>query len=363
MIQQSFVVPILKVTDRCNFRCKFCYYAQRAVSDNLMTVNLCKEIIEQAFRYNTEHHNQAMSVIFHGGEPLLQPLEFYKQVVAFEKELAATQNPFVFYNSIQTNGYLLNEAWISFLKEENFDVGISIDGNSDFNCHYGTSGVEHCTKKVLDNIALLSQADVRYGVISVITNHHTQDPEALYRFCVEHNIHDLSLNYCYNPDSGDTVRNEHLIPFVTQLFDLYANGNFPLDIREFNEMIAKYSGRCTDTCGTCDRQACGQYLSFDAHGNVYFCDTGYDKESALGNVSSESLYEILNSYRYLSKLFECRQVYETYCIRCPARTMCGGGCHRFDNKENGHYSNNYFCPTHKALAEHIYNYFLEKIGS
>lgn len=357
MLHQSFLVPIIKVTDTCNFSCSFCHYAQKAMGGKLMTVDMCKNIIRQTFEYNIRQHNTSMCVIFHGGEPLLQPLEFYRQVVAFEKELAAAQESFVFHNSIQTNGYLLNESWIQFLKEEDFDVGISIDGNSDYNCHYGPAGVEHCTKRVLENVELLNNAKIPYGVISVITKHHTKDPAALYRFCTENHIHDLSLNYCYNEDSGDTVPNDHLIPFVTTLFDLYANGNYPLNIREFNEMIARYTGRCTDTCAMCDRQTCGQYLSFDTDGNVFFCDTGYDKTSAIGDIQSETLYEILNSYRYLSKLFACRQVYEIYCSSCPERVMCGGGCHRFDKRGNSGYKNNYFCPTHKALAYHIRNYF------
>ena len=74
MIRQSFVIPIIKVTDSCNYACGFCYYAQRNLRGELMSEELCKKIIHDCFRYNVEQRNYRMRVIFHGGEPLLQPM-------------------------------------------------------------------------------------------------------------------------------------------------------------------------------------------------------------------------------------------------------------------------------------------------
>ena len=352
MINQSFIIPIIKVTDSCNFRCNYCYYAQRHANSRLMTIDEAKHIIKSCFDYNIGFNNNRMRIIFHGGEPLLQPLSFYQRMLEYEAELSQTVDGFEFYNSIQTNGYLIDDEWIAFLAKHEFDLGISIDGYADINQHYGEDGPEACTKKVLDNIRKLNDNGIPFGIISVITNEHTKDPQKMYDFCVENNIHDLSLNYCYSPDTEGSVLNENLIPFVEKLFDLYFSGSYDLNVREFNEFIAKQLGYSTDTC---DRSNCGQYMAFDYLGNAFFCDSEYDKGTSVGNIKSQSLYQIVDSFDYLEKIYNCRKVFNEYCRSCRYLSFCGGGCHRYDLKSENTYTHNYFCDTHKALIDHIGN--------
>lgn len=352
MIIQSFVIPILKVTDSCNFTCEFCYYAQRNASSRLMTLQEAKDIIKQCFDYNVRNKNHRMRVIFHGGEPLLQPISFYECILEYENELKVKVEEFEFFNAIQTNGYLINDEWLNFFENNRFDIGISIDGPVEYNKHYGKDGVEESTKKVLENIKKLEERKIPFGVISVITNSHTQNPDILYSFCVDNNIHDLSLNYCFNNDTDDSVDNDKLITFVKRLFDLYFWGDYNLNIREFNETIAKLMGYCSDTCATCDRKNCGQYMAFDYLGNAFFCDSEYDKTTKVGNINERSLYQIIDSFDYINQLYECRKVYEDICSNCKYVKFCGGGCHRYDVMTDGK-KQNYFCATHKALIEHI----------
>ena len=350
MLMQSFVIPIIKVTDSCNFKCKFCYYAQRALHSKLMSANLCKKIIEDTFEYNIRNDNSVMRVIFHGGEPLLQPIAFYEEIFQFEKALSK-RHPMKFLHSIQTNGYNIDQDWIRLFKREDVDVGISIDGPAELNQHFNASGPESCTNRVLRNIKMLSDADVPFGVISVITNRHTAHAETMYRFCKENGIHDLSLNFCYNNESDDSVANDRLIPFLKELFHYYFYGDYPLNIREFNEIIAKMSGYTSDTCATCNRENCGQYMAFDSCGNVFFCDNAYEKSSAIGNLHNTSLYDIIDSTKYLETIIKSRKAYEDHCQRCDVSHICGSGCYRYDNPTG----DNYFCPTMKSICRFIMN--------
>lgn len=303
MIRQSFIIPIIKVTDSCNYSCDFCYYAQRKLHSPLMSRELCKKIIRECFLYNLKQGNNKMRIIFHGGEPLLQPLSFYEEIVNFEKKLAKDIRNFEFFNSIQTNGYHINQRLVNFFKQESFDIGISIDGPCDLNNHYNKEeGQNSCSSTVLNNILLLQNANLPFGIISVITNNHLSRALDIYNFCKDNNFHDLSLNYCYNSEIlSNTVENAGLQAFLKELFDLYFYGDYELNIREFNEMIAKAMGYCTDTCATCDRKNCGQYLSFDMQGNVFFCDSGYDKTTRIGNIIQSSIYEVLDSFDYIKK--------------------------------------------------------------
>lgn len=350
MLLQSFIIPIIKVTDSCNFNCNFCYYAQRNLHSDLMTLDLCKKIIRETFEYNVRNNNSIMRIIFHGGEPLLQPIEFYKELYEYENELSQTHE-MKFLHSLQTNGYNINQDWIELFKLMNIDVGISIDGPAELNCHYNSRGVSECTERVLQNIRMLSKANVPFGVISVITDKHTPYAKEMYDFCVNNNIHDLSLNFCYNNESNSSVSNNGLTNFLIQLFDLYFYGNYELNIREFNEMIAKISGYCTDTCATCNRENCGQYMSFDSYGNVFFCDNAYDKTKAIGNINESSLYDLVDSTTYLTEIISARRNYEINCKKCDVSLACGSGCFRYDDCDG----NNYFCDTMKVICKYIIN--------
>lgn len=348
MLLQSFIVPIIKVTDSCNFNCNFCYYAQRSLHSDLMPLDLCKRIIRETYEYNIRNNNTKMRVIFHGGEPLLQPIEFYEAIFEYEKELSGAHE-MEFLHSLQTNGYRITKDWIKLFKLMNIDVGISIDGPEELNFHYNSKGVSKCTERVLQNIKMLSSENIPFGVISVITDKHISHAQEIYDFCVSNNIRDLSLNYCYNNESNSSVSNKGLSDFLINLFDLYFYGNYELNIREFNEMIAKITGYCSDTCATCNRENCGQYISFDSYGNVFFCDNAYDKTKAIGNITSSSLYDIIDSTAYLNEIIAARRNYENNCKKCEMCYACGSGCYRHDNSEG----NYYFCNTMKRICKYV----------
>lgn len=113
MINQSFIIPVIKITDSCNYNCKFCYYAQNQLSSDLMDIELCKKIVKEVYDYNVRQSNENMRIIFHGGEPLLQPIEFFETMLEYEKELNKS-NAIRIYHSVQSNGYYLDDNWIRF---------------------------------------------------------------------------------------------------------------------------------------------------------------------------------------------------------------------------------------------------------
>lgn len=99
---------------------------------------------------------------------MLWGYENFRLAIELQKELAVKFPKLVFRNSIQTNGALLNDQWIEFLHDNNFDIGISIDGPSEINFHKGPFN----DKVVIENIHKLTQKKCKFGVLSVITNEH-----------------------------------------------------------------------------------------------------------------------------------------------------------------------------------------------
>ena len=289
-----------------------------------------------------------MKVIFHGGEPLLWGYNRFQKVLLYEDKLASEYSV-RFVNSIQTNGSLLNKQWVVLLKKYNFSIGISLDGPGDLNGHFGEMGNSASVTTVLANVQMLKQANIPFGILSVITNAHTTRAQAFYEYWVEHGIENVGLCYCYNPEDAETVDCSRLSTFLIQLFDLYFYGKAKINIREFNNAIQKKLTQRVSSCTFACRENCGHFLTIDSHMRVLFCDD-YDlnKVSALGCMRGIGFEEIIASEKYQDMCEQSRQIVETHCTNCLVREFCGSGCNRNDIK-----AGNYFCPVYRAIYLHI----------
>ena len=125
---------ILKLTESCNYGCKFCRYANHRRADDGMSIDLAEKSLIEITSYNARNNNLSNTIIFHGGEPLLYGIDRFNAIMEIEERLSKEYGA-TFINNIQTNGALLNEEWCKFFKKHSFNVGISYDGPGDLNHH------------------------------------------------------------------------------------------------------------------------------------------------------------------------------------------------------------------------------------
>lgn len=339
------ISPILKVVDYCNFDCYFCRYHTKK-DGNKMSIELYKTIIENTIKFNLANNLKVVSIDFHGGEPLLWGLDNFKQAVAFQQEMKGRYPTITFSNHVQTNGSLLDEQWIDFFRNNNFVVGVSIDGPDSCNFH----GAGERNKLVLENIRQLDLAGCFSGILSVITDKHKGLADDYYNFIVNNNIHSIGFIYCvYEDDAGITVDNGILSEFLIRLFDRYYYGDYQLNIREFEDVMRKILNKQTISCIYCDHQNCGHSLSITPHGDVAFCDTYTIGKDVLGNISDSDFFQITQSPLYKSLVEDTKKSIDLVCKDCEIHDICGGGCYR-NTLPNG---KNSFCETYKTLYPHI----------
>lgn len=341
----STVTLILKLVDYCNFVCDFCRYPNNPCP-NTMTFDMYKTVVEKACDYNVSQGIPRLSIVYHGGEPLLWGLERFKQAIQFQNELKEKYKGIQFRNSIQTNGSLLTLEWIDFFKKNNFNIGISIDGPEEINFHKDANGSDI----VLENIRLLNEAECHFGILSVITNEHAGWADKYYDFLIENNIHSVGFCYCiYDEENKITVKNSILSAFLKRIFDLYFNGEYQLSIREFDSVIKLCLGDKTNMCTFSYRTGCGNYFSIRPDGDVLFCDPYTLGKKALGNIETESFFEIVSKPELLAIKKDARNSVIKECDKCEIREICGGGCYR--NLFGG--DKNAFCETFKAVYPFI----------
>lgn len=343
--EHNHITPIIKVVDYCNFTCDFCRYPGSR-NKSSMPFSTFRTIIEKACDYNISNGCYQLSIIFHGGEPLLWGYENFVSAMELQKKLMEKHPKLVFKNGIQTNGALLDNQWINLLSENNFDIGISIDGPEEINFHKGPFG----NKSVLDNIQKLSQKNCKFGILSVITNNHAGYADKYYDFLVENNIHSVGFCYCvYDENKHITVSNDVLTDFLKRFFVRFFEGEYQLNIREFDNVFKLCLGLRTGSCTFSNRQRCGYFFSIRTNGDVFFCDPYTLDMPPLGNILMETFSDIKSKPELLKIVLSAKEGFIKECSNCEIKNICGGGCYRNTFSEG----KNAFCDTFKSLYPFI----------
>lgn len=339
------VSVILKLVDYCNFDCDFCRYPHNKYP-NTMSFDTYKIIVTKACEYNISQGNNRLSIIYHGGEPLLWGIDLFKRAIKFQNELKKKNPKLAFRNSIQTNGSLLNQEYIEFFKMNHFNIGISIDGPDEINFHKNDAG-NHI---VFENMKKLHEAGCSFGILSVITNEHAGWADRYYDFLMENDIHSLGFCYCiYDEEKQETVKNEVLSEFLKRFFDRYFYGTYKLSVREFDSVVKLCLGAKTNACTYSYRSGCGNYFSIRPDGDVLFCDPYTLGKKALGNILNCSFFDIKQNPELLGIIEDAKNSITKVCNKCEIYAICGGGCYR--NLFGG--ETNAFCTTFKVLYPYI----------
>ena len=169
----------------CNLACDYCYYLEKAnlYKDNpkhVMSDELLEKFIDEYI--NSQTMPQVLFT-WHGGETLMRPLSFYKKAMELQKKYARGRT---IDNCIQTNGTMLTDEWCEFFRENNWLVGVSIDGPQEFHDEYRKNKMgKPSFVKVMQGINLLKKHGVEWNAMAVINDFNADYPLDFYHFFKE----------------------------------------------------------------------------------------------------------------------------------------------------------------------------------
>lgn len=344
---KDFVTLIIKVVDYCNFECSFCrFYLNREELHSSLSIETFTTAVEKAVEYNTKRGINHLTLIFHGGEPLLWGRQNFDKAIELEKKIIKEYEGFRFVNNIQTNGSLIDYEWVEFFKANNFSIGLSLDGPDEINFHRSSVILP---QKVLENIKILNDNHCKYGILSVITNEHRGKAKEYYDFLCENDIHSVGFCYCFDSNGKNIVTNEVLTDFLIEFFKYYFYGDFRLHVREF-EFVSKLTLNARVVGCTFDnRKSCGNYFTLFPNGDIHFCDSYSLDDNPLGNIHTESFEMIKKNDRLKHIIDRAINTFEEKCKQCSINNLCAGGCYRHV-LDSGY---NAFCDTFKILYPYI----------
>jgi uncharacterized protein len=359
---------LISVTNDCNNACDYCYLGcnQENVKKRI-TLETVREVIKGycAYLRDFPKDERFLTIIWHGGEPLLVGIEFYRQILEIQKEYKEKYSV-RFANGIETNGTLITEEWADFLKENDFFIGVSLDGSkSVHDIHRKGKNDKSSFYKSLKGINLLENKRIPFSILSVVTNKNYK----FYKETLDFFLSFKNLRYAdflpgYDPE-GNT---EHLSPknygkFLESLFDywLVKGGSTRLKIRYFEDLILKISSKITkNTPIGCEIMGrCGEIQYITEEGDLYPCVALPQKEDLrLGNFHEQSFDKMMHSRNYLNFQEKFNDIHED-CRVCALFPICKGGCaaRRFYQPNKKLDGKDYYCSARKKIISKITKYY------
>lgn len=364
----------------CNLACKYCYYLEKnnlyreQQSDRrfTMTDDTLERFISMYIQSQT---TPQVLFCWHGGESLMRPLSFYKRVVELQKKYAAGR---IIDNTIQTNGTLLDDEWCRFFRDNNWLVGVSVDGPQEFHDEYRRNKMGAPSfRKVMQGINLLKKHGVEWNALAVVNDFNADYPLDFYRFfkeiecryiqftpIVERILPRKDGRYLASPmDAQDIpLADFSVLPaqwgdFLCAVFDEWVRNDVgEYFVQIFDATLANWIGEQPGVCSMA--RTCGHAGVMEYNGDVYSCDHFVFPEYKLGNIRTHTLVEMMFSERQQRFGADKRDRLPGQCRQCRYLFACNGECpkNRFATTADGEPGLNYLCEGYRKYFDHVAPY-------
>ena len=347
------------VGSRCNMRCTYCYYLDKGkYSENKKQTRMSFDLLEKLIRQTVAASpGPVVSFTWHGGEPTLAGLDFYKKALELEKKYLP--KGWEAWNNLQTNGLLLNEGWCRFLKENRFDVGLSIDGSMEVHdLNRRLPNGAGTFERVSASIRRLRETGVEPDLLCTVNEVSQGKPLEVYRAlrdtgAIWVQFIPVVIRDARGGAAPGSVTPEGYGRFLTAVFDEWVRHDLGvLDVQLFAEMARIMAGGQASLCWM--SPTCGHVLIAEEDGAVYSCDHFVDPEHRLGTLHEGSLARMAGEEFQRAFGLGKREKLTDECRACPYLRFCNGGCpkDRFGLSAEGQPGQYWLCPGLKAFFAH-----------
>ena len=361
----------------CNLACKYCYYLEKNnLYQNSHRHLMSDEMLEQFTREYIEAQTMPQVLFtWHGGEPLMRSIDFYKKALALQKKYAHGKQ---IDNVIQTNGTLLTDEWCEFFAKNHWLVGISIDGPQEYHDHYRvTPAGKPSWEKVMQGISLLKKHRVEWNAMAVVNAYNAEHPLEFYHFFRDNGCQYLQFTPIVErlteyedgrtlasladdreiPLADASVTPEQWGNFLCTIFDDWVRHDVgKMFVEIFDCTLANWMGVLPGICAY--SKECGHAGVMEHNGDVYSCDHFVFPEYKLGNIREQSLIDMLYGEKQQAFSRLKHTSLPRQCKECDMEFACHGECpkNRFEKDKYGEPGLNYLCQGYYQYYSHVAPY-------
>ena len=363
-----FHVLIKPIGPVCNIACEYCFYlgkeklfSYKKKTDFRMSEDTLETFIKQYIN-GQPYGTTEVNFTWQGGEPTLRGIDFYKEVINFQNKYR--RKGMKITNAFQTNGILLNNDWAKFFKDNNFLVGISIDGpeklHNRFRKDHSGAGTFSSVMKGLDT---LKKYNVDFNTLTVVQSDNGDYPQEVYNFLKRIGSTFMQFIPIVEPEGKGGVSYRTVSPqqwgyFLNTVFDLWIKQDLGrIFVQHFETIVGIYAGYSSSLCVY--SPVCGRAVLLEHNGNLYSCDHFVFRENLLGNIHSTTLTNMVDSD--FQKSFGLNKIKSLplICKECPYLKLCYGGCpsNRLREISSGETGLNWVCEGYKMFYSYTESVF------
>lgn len=367
----SFHLIVKPIGPECNLGCDYCFYQekkeflhQEKSRIKPMSFDLLETLMKQfvSSRPDDAESSQGggreLHMTWQGGEPSLCGVDYFREIVAIQKRIVPPGIRII--NGFQTNGVLIDEEWARFFKDNNFLVGLSLDGPERFHDPFRKDkGGAGSFLKVMHSLDILKRYGVDFNTITCVSSHNAGSAREIYHFLKNAGSTFLQFIPIVEPvDDKETISSRTVSPagwgrFLSDIFDLWVQKDIGrIFVNHFDSTLAGYLGI---TGGICVYNAhCGRALVAEHNGDIYSCDHFVNDEHRLGNITETSIARMAASDFQISFGRAKTDELPDTCHRCKYLPLCHGECpkNRIVSPPKGRGKLNWLCRGFKDFYAH-----------
>ncbi len=355
----------------CNLDCEYCYYLEKEdLYPGTQSFKMTEEVLETYTRqyiYAQPADAAEVNFTWQGGEPTLMGLPFFRKALALQKKYA--RGGMRVTNSFQTNGTRLDDDWARFFSDNEFLVGISIDGPEDLHDEFRPDKKGYGSfHQVMEGVELLKKHGVLFNTLTCVQSSNSSYPVKIYRFLKE--IGSTHLQFIPivepQPDGGVSYRSVNPKKYGTFLCGVFNEWLKRKDVgriyvQDFDVALSILAGYPSPIC--IHAETCGHAMAIEHNGDIYSCDHFVFPEYKLGNIMEEQAKVMHESARQQEFGLDKRDKLPAYCRECDFLKVCNGGCpkDRIIDTPDGEPGLNYLCQGYKTFYAHSYPVFKKMV--
>ena len=383
----------------CNLDCEYCFFLSKEALYPGSPFRMADDVHESYIKQLIETQRAPqVTIAWQGGEPTLMGLEFFERTIELVKKYA--RPGMQVDHTIQTNGTKLDSAWCQFFKRNNFLVGLSMDGPPHMHDKYRVDKNGDGThEQVLAAARKLQQYNVDFNILCTVHAGNADHPLEVYCYfrdevktdfiqfipIVERATQELlpianrgwgdqnlpdevelqdlpiaksSKRPLYTLD-GSLVTERSVGPeqwgqFLIAVYDEWVRNDVgKVFVQMFDSALGSWYGSGASLC--IHRETCGDALALEHNGDLYSCDHFVEPKYLLGNIKEDHMLDMVASDQQRKFGNDKRDTLPKYCLECPVRFACHGGCprNRFIKTPDGEDGLNYLCAGYKSFFTHV----------
>ncbi len=368
---------------QCNLDCDYCFFLSKEMLYPDSRFRMSDEQLDTYLRQLIEAHSQVqeVTIAWQGGEPTLMGLDFFRRSVEVAgRYLRPGQRAL---HTIQTNGTLIDAEWAAFFKDNDFLVGISIDGPREIHDAYRvTKGGRGTFDRVMAGLGHLREAGVEFNALTTLHAENAGRGLEVYRFlrdeCGAHylqfipiieRVPEAALDgtvpwsswrdrplYVQRGEAvtGRSITGEQYGQFLIDVFEEWVRRDIgEVFVQMFDVALANWVGEPPGLC--VHSETCGSALALEHNGDLYSCDHYVEPDYRLGNIEQTPMVELVGSPAQQEFGQAKLDSLPRQCVECDVRFACHGGCpkDRFTRTADGEEGLNYLCPGYLAFFHHV----------